>query len=210
MAPMSYLHNRHLQNEIKKMINDYSKKGEEAIIQGDHNKGTSYGYEALLLLQVLTGTLTIAQYAAEKNRLFHQPYTVEVIRHMGVERLYHLHGDVDLRMFAVELMNFTTDLWAESTSPTPAFRSVSPIMILIPNGETVAPVMYPPPIRIWWEIEDQHATDPVGTQVLVWRESYDETMVEYWIERISNTTGIHWAHMMTWHDIDSPSVLPRA
>lgn len=210
MASMSYLHDRHLQNEIKKMINDYSKKGEDAIIQGDYKKGTSYGYEALLLLQVVSGTLTIEQYAAEKNRLSHQPYTVEVIRHAGVERLYHLHGAVNLKKYAIELMNFTPDLWAESTSVIPAFRSVSPIMILIPNGETEAPIMRPPPIRIWWEIEDQHSTDLVGTQVLVWREQCDETMIEYWIERISESDGIQWAHMMTWHNIDSPSVLPRS
>jgi hypothetical protein len=209
MATMTYLYDPRLQNEIKKMINDYSKKGEEAMIQGDHNKGASYGYEALLLLQLLSGTLTLEQYAAEKNRLSHRPYKVEVIRHAGVERLYHLHGTVDLKKYAIELMNFTPDLWADSIS-TPAFRSVSPIMILIPNGETVAPIMHPPPIRIWWEIEDQHAADPVGTQVLVWSEQCDETIMEYWIERISESDGIQWAHMMTWHGIDTPSVLPRA
>jgi hypothetical protein len=208
---MSYLSDPRLQDAIKKMINEYTKLGQEAIMQGDHKMGTSYGYEAVLLLQVVSGTLTLEQYAAEKNRLFQRPYTVEVMRHVGVERLYRLHGqEIDLKKFAVELMNYTPGMWSYPTTSASAFRKVSPIMLLIPTGEKIEPIMHPPPIRVWWEVEDQHSTDPIGAQVLVWREQSDETVMEYWIERISESDGILWAHMMTWHGIDSPSVLPRA
>jgi hypothetical protein len=85
-------------------------------------------------------------------------------------------------------------------------------MMVIPVGqEDKKFVLYPSPsLAVWWAAEDAHQSDPIGTEVMVWREKVGSRIYEGWIERVAtSSTEIQWMHELTWYPIDGACVLPR-
>ena len=94
------------------------------------------------------------------------------------------------------------------SSKWPKMRPIAPLVIIHPENQEGMFTNAAPPLNAWWAAEDRIKTEPVGTWELVWREHYNDTIHEGWIQRVTENTEGDFLHYLTRYKDSEPSPLP--
>ena len=219
----AYLSDPHFQKMMMQLIQEKTEEAKTAKNVGDVVTAKQCVYNALVLLEFLEGNMNVEEFFALKNKQNSKKYTTQLDRHYAMVMMLNKYGeDVNVEDHVEELLKLYVEwgvekAWEGRIMPevetVPAFRKVSLLMMVIPLGqEDTGFMLYPSPsLAVWWAAEDAHSSDPVGTEVMVWREKVGSRIYEGWIERVvTSSTEIQWMHELTWYPIDGTCVLPRA
>jgi hypothetical protein len=87
-------------------------------------------------------------------------------------------------------------------------RFIAPLVIIHEEDEEPMFTNAAPPLNAWWAAEDRIKNEPVGTWELVWREHYNDTIHEGWIQRVIENTEGDFLHYLTRYKDSEPSPLP--